>query len=522
MISLQTVTLINDDAITVEKNAHSTSRFPLDKITSNHSESKPQRTDDSDSFVLCLRTRLQTGSKIARELVKSKHLADSDAPIENCLHLTDAPCQQRFVEPTVSNLRGQVDSLARQLAVANSLKVDTDAKVAELEDLLNLAFTGINQLRDRNQELDSACTDYEHALKGSDERARDSQTMLLSAVSQVEQLTSENEKLADQKAALYNALSSSLTTSGHKQTALETQIHELKAKLAARDAEIMSVREELLDARKTADDRVKAVKSAWEKKVEDAINQRARIRVEAIEHKHKVVYLEKQKAATEEALATCKSDLRAMTLKFRTAQDELKLANVQAEAARKRKQACERHISFLESMVPVEGKEAKRLTDLSNKLEKTMARSRQARAPALHDVTNRRGTIAPLIKDFYEDSPAPARPLCKGPLAKTGHVSDNGTKYALSFQDKRFSAVHPASPRVPEPDWSMLSDSSSASFIKMHASNLDISEGELLFGSLGTPATTFVHTPPIVESRTRRSMFAPSNKTPRVTTRRRL
>ena len=418
----------------------------------------------------------------------------------------------------VGSLRGQVDFLTRQLAVANAHKADTDSQVAELDDLLNLAFTGIDQLQARNQELDSACTDHERLLKGYEERLRDSQAMLLSAVSQVEQLTSENEKLVDQKAALYNALSESLTTSGHKQTALETQVRELKASLTARDAEASSVRKELQGVRKAADDRVKAVKLAWEKKVEEAVNQKARLRVEAIEHKHKVVYLEKQKAATEDALATCKVDLRAMTSRFRTAQDELKLANAQAEAAQKREQACERHIAFLESMVPVEGKEAKRLTDLSNKLEKTMAKSKRARAQALHDLTNRRSTVVPPM-DFREDSPAPARPIGKGPLAMAGHVSEYGSKYALSLQDKRFgTAVLPASPRLPEPDWSMMSDSS---FVKMHASNLDISEGELLFGSLGTPATTLVHTLPPAESRTHHSMAA-SNKSSRVTTRRRL
>ena len=258
-----------------------------------------------------------------------------------------------------------------------------------------------------------------------------------------------------------------------------------------------------------------------EKKMGEAVNQRARLRVEGIEHKHKVVYLEKQKAATEEALATCKIDLHAMTSKLRTAQDNLKRANAQTEAAQSREQAGERHIAFLESMVPVEGKEAKRLTDLSNKLEKTMAKSKNARASALHNLTNRRGAVEPL-KDVFDDSPAPTRSIGKGPLAAADHVSSITTNYALSLQDKRFgTAVRPASPYLPVNDWSMLT-TSSASFVKMHASNLDISEGELLFGSLGTPATTFVQKLPTAESRTHRSMASVSNKTPRATTRRRL
>lgn len=477
---------------------------------------------DDCGTVLSLKARLWTGSRAARDFVKSKHLADPDAPIETCPHLINghdhSDHHSRSVEPAVSGLGDQVESLAHQLAVANALKADTEVQVSELQHLLDLAFTGISQLQARNQELDCVCTDHERLLKGYEERTRDSETMLHSAVSQVEQLTSENEKLANQKAALYSALSESLATSGRKQEVLEAQLHQLKANLAARDAEVSSVRMELRDACRVADDRVKAVHSTWEKKVKEVVNQRARLHLEASEHRHKVAYLEKQKLTAEEALTTCKADLRVMTSKLRTAQDDLKLANAQVQAAQKREQASERHITFLESIVPVEGKEAKRLTDLSDKLEKTMAKSKRTR---LQDVTNRRGTVAPL-KDLREDTPAPARPMGKGPLAMSGHVSSTGTKNALSLQDKRLgTTVYPATPRILEPDCSMVSDSS-ASFVKMHASNLDISEGELLFGSLGTPATTFDHTLAATEARARRSMAAVLNTTLRVATRRRL
>ncbi|KAI0736243.1 hypothetical protein C8Q72DRAFT_245018 [Fomitopsis betulina] len=492
----ETIARLNEDCVSWSNT--------LDAAALHDSGKKAMRADDCGS--LPLKSRLKTSSRAARDLIKSKHLLDGHSDYH-----------PRSVEPAVSGLRDQVESLVHELAAANAIKADTEGQVSELEDLLDLAITGITQLQARNEELDCICTDHERLLNDYDERTRDSETMLHSAVTQVEQLTFENEKLVDQKAALYNALSESLATSGRTQRALEAQVRQLKASLAARDAEVSSVSKELLDACKTADDRVEAINSMWEKKVEAVVNQKAQLHLETSEHRHKVAYLEKQKATAEEALTTCKADLRIITSKLRTTQGDLKLANVKAEVAQKREQASERHITFMESLMPVESKAAKRLTDLTDKLEMSMAKSRHARASGLHDVTNCRDTV---LKDLYEDTPAPIRPIGKGPLAMKGHVSSVGTKSALSLQDKRLgtTAVRPASPCVPEPDW--LNDSS-VSFIKMHASNLDISEGELFFGPL---ATDFAPKRTTAEARAtaRRFKAAALHKTSQVTARRRL
>ncbi|KZT65833.1 hypothetical protein DAEQUDRAFT_814013 [Daedalea quercina L-15889] len=416
------------------------------------------------------------------------------------IHFDDRPS---VLEAEVVRLRSQASSLANAVTAAKALAQtqanDHKKQVFELEHLLDLAMTGISQLQARNDELEQSCTASERRLLSYEERFCDSDTMLRAAVSQVEQLTSETEKLADQKAALYDTLSQSLATSGQKQEDLEAEIQGLQAALAGRDAEVLSARKELQIVREEAVDKVDAIEAAWDKKHSEAVSkferkigflrsERIRHRDVGKEHKEKAAYVEKQKDAAESALATCRVDLQTTSLKLKVAQEALKCAKAQTEAYLQRGQASERHIQHLESLLPIESKSAKRLLNLGDKLDKAMAKAR-TRTPA-EDVTNRR-------------------------------VTSNGTsRYGLSYVPGLHGTPYEPVARAnsfPVPDWSLSGDSS-ASFIKMHASNLiDVSEGEILFGSMGTTVNPMDKSPFQAQSK------GPSlNKAQRAANRRRL
>ncbi|TFY69014.1 hypothetical protein EVJ58_g672 [Rhodofomes roseus] len=520
-VGQESATMVDDCVVTFEKSVlgwHGT--VPDDAALDTDSWKEAWLEDDfsSSGFVpLCsqpeyektsLKARMQTDSKLSRKLIKYMDLAETyfGMSVDTQRKLARAGNETRALEFEVGELHGQIDTLTGELAGAKALADDHKKGVSELESVLDLAMTAIGQLQKRNEELEASQVDSEHRLLGYEERLRESQTMLYSAVSQVEKLSSENEKVADQKAALYDALSKSLATSGPKQKALEMEIKELK-----------TMREE-------AAEKAKVVDAAWDKKHTDAVcqfeqrlsfmrSERARFRIEAREHKHKAAFVEKQKEASEAALATCNANLQATSLELKNAQEDLTYAQNRVEEAQKRGEACERHIRYLESLLPIEGEGAKRLLSLGDKLEKAMAKSQHTRTRKLQDITNRR------TSDLCATTltPAPVRPSSKTTLPVCA------SSYVPGLQGTPYVPTPPAS-SFPTPDWTM-SDASSLSFIKMHASNLiDVSEGEILFGSMGTTANPIDKSPIAPRAAPSRCQTGSVglNKAPRVVGRRRL
>ncbi|KAH9936436.1 uncharacterized protein B0H18DRAFT_973957 [Fomitopsis serialis] len=244
------------------------------------------------------------------------------------------------------------------------------------------------------------------------------------------------------------------------------------AALAQRDAEVLSAHKELKAVREEAAEKTKAVEAAWDQKYSEAVGQlkqrltflrseKARLRVEVKEHKLAAT-IEKQKD---------------------TAEAELAPTSPRGEN-QKREEACERHIG------------ARRLLSLGDKLEKAMAKSQHTRTSKLQDTTNRRATRLVPLQFPCDESPTPAPTK---PMRKT-------------------SLLYPASSYVPVPG---VQGTPYDPVPPMRSSNLvDVSEGEILFGSMGLTANPINKS--LAEPRASRTGGAGQNRAPRVANRRRL